>query len=420
MLKQFTKYTVTYHANGGSGSVPAAQDKQQGDDLMLSNSTLTLSGFAQTGWNTNSDGTGSHYDLGGTYSSDADVTLYAEWDFQGSGTEGDPYLIPSEEIWNYLADKVSAGNTYSGKFFQLTEDIGTEQNPITRMIGIYSDTENEKRPFSGTFDGNGHTLTVNYSSNDYETRTALFSYVKVATIRNLIVAGNCGTAGRAASIVGESDESDGLNTVTNCVSSVTISGGLVGGIALGGNVDIRGCLFNGTINGTSQSGGIVCWGKNVTKITNCLFAPQNGSSIIGGTFYYNGSGSATVTNCYYMTLLGDAQGKQARSITAGTNVTISGLGDATATYNVSGIIAYSHGIKYNTVYYVGSGDAVSLNLDYTSHSGYSFHSFTASAGTLTGSSNPYTLTMTNDNATISARYSAAISIYIFCFGYKLL
>ena len=81
MLKQFTKYTVTYHANGGSGSVPAAQDKQQGDDLMLSNSTLTRDGFTHTGWNTNSDGTGTHYDLGGTYSADADVTFYAEWSF---------------------------------------------------------------------------------------------------------------------------------------------------------------------------------------------------------------------------------------------------------------------------------------------------------------------------------------------------
>lgn len=79
MLKQFTKYTVTYNANGGSGSVLAAQAKQQGDDMTLSNSTLTLSGFTHTGWNTSPDGSGTHYDFGGTYSSDADVTLYAEW-----------------------------------------------------------------------------------------------------------------------------------------------------------------------------------------------------------------------------------------------------------------------------------------------------------------------------------------------------
>ena len=286
----------------------------------------------------------------GNYQMGASVRLVSETMFPGSGTEEVPYLISSEAAWNYLADQVSAGNTYSGKYFQLTEDIGTEQEPITRMIGVFSSTASDCRPFSGNFDGNGHTLTVNYSSNDHETRTALFSYVKVATIRNLIVAGNCGSAGRAAGIVGESDESDGLNTITNCVSSVTISGGLVGGIALGGNVDIRGSLFNGTINGTSQSGGIVCWGKNVTKITNCLFAPQAGSSIIGGTFYCTDGGAATVTNCYYTTALGTAQG----TLATFSSDKPANIGTQTAVYSVSGITAYTNGLYRGSQYICGS------------------------------------------------------------------
>ncbi|MBR2245212.1 MAG: hypothetical protein IJ888_10865 [Prevotella sp.] len=336
-----------------------------------------------------------------------DGTATIKWDFPGRGTVEDPYQISSAAVWNYLADQVAAGNTYSGKYFQLTEDIGTAQNPITTMVGIFSDTESDKRPFSGTFDGYGHTITVNY----HETRTALFSYVKVATIRNLIVAGNCGTAGRAASIVGESDESDGLNTVTNCVSSVTISGSLVGGIALGGNVDIRGCLFNGTINGTSQSGGIVCWGKNITKITNCVFAPQAGSSISGGTFCYTGEVGATVTNCYYTTALGTAQGKQARSISAGDDVTISNLGSASATYNVSGITAYSHGIKYNDIYYAGDGDAVSLNLSHADKAGYTFNQYTVTGGgSLTNiDATSATLTMSAANQTIDAQWTENVA-----------
>ena len=399
-------YTISYNANGGSG-VPSAQTKDGGIDLTLSSTVPTRTGYAFAGWNTQADGSGTSYASGATFTDNANTTLYAQWTFQGSGSSTDPYLIPSADVWNYLADKVSAGNTYSEKYFQLTADIGTAQTPITRMIGVFSSTASDCRPFSGNFDGNGHTLTVNYSSNDHETRTALFSYVKVATIRNLIVAGNCGTAGRAASIVGESDESDGLNTVTNCVSSVTISGGLVGGIALGGNVDIRGCLFNGTINGTSQSGGIVCWGKNVTKITNCLFAPQAGSSISGCTFYCTDGGAATVTNCYYTTALGTAQGKQARSISAGDDVTISNLGSASATYDVSGITAYSHGIKYNDIYYAGDGDAVGLNLSHGDKEGYTFsHYAVTGGGTL---SNPTTdtptLTMPDADVTINATWT---------------
>ena len=258
-------YTISYNANGGS-SAPSAQTKDGGIDLTLSSTVPTRTGYAFAGWNTQADGSGTSYASGATFTDNANTTLYAQWTFQGSGSSTDPYLIPSADVWNYLADKVSAGNTYSEKYFQLTEDIGTEQEPITRMIGIFSSTESDCRPFSGTFDGNGHTLTVNYSSNDYETRTALFSYVKVATIRNLIVAGNCGTAGRAAGIVGECST---LSTVTNCVSSVTISGGpYIGGISIGGNYHIEGCLFNGTINGTSQSGGFVGHGENNTKITS--------------------------------------------------------------------------------------------------------------------------------------------------------
>ena len=324
----------------------------------------------------------------------------------GAGTEQDPYLISSEADWNYLADKVNSGTTYAGQFICLTADIGTAQAPLTRMIGIHSDTQSNCRPFSGTFNGQGHTLTIDYSSNDYETRSAPFSRVSDATIRNLIVAGNCGSAGRAAGIVGECGS---LTTVINCVSSVTVSGGpFIGGISIGGYYHIEGCLFNGTINATGSGGGLVGYGEPVTQITNCLFAPQAGSSISGGTFYHNGSGGVTLTNSYYQTLLGDAQGKQARSITAGAGVTISGLGAATGTYDVSGITAYTHGITYNGVYYAGNGEEVSLSLSHSAApSGYTFTQYTVSGGgTLANpTTNSPTLTMTDANQTINVRWA---------------
>ena len=325
----------------------------------------------------------------------------------GSGTSADPYLISSVEDWNYLADKVNSGTNYAGKYFLQTADIGTTQDPVTRMVGVYSGTESERRPFSGTFDGQGHTLTVDYSSNSYYTRTAPFSYVNAATIRNLIVTGNCGTPERSAGIVGECNS---LTNVINCISSVTISGGpCIGGISIGGHYHIEGCLFNGTINATEESGGLVGWGENDTEISNCLFAPQDGSSIIGGTLYRTGSGGVTITNCYYTTALGDVQGKQARSITAGTDVTISDLGDATATYNVSGITAYAHGIKYNEVYYAGNGDAVSLTLSHAeAPAGFFFSQYTVTGGgTLnTPLTNNSTLTMTDANQTINAQWTS--------------
>ena len=50
--------------------------------------------------------------------------------------------------------------------------------------------------FQGTFDGDGHTLTVNYNTS--EPRTAPFRHVKNAVIRNLTVAGTITTSAQFA------------------------------------------------------------------------------------------------------------------------------------------------------------------------------------------------------------------------------
>ena len=78
-------YSVTYNANGaGSGSVPAVSGTfyARGKNVTLANNTgsLAKTGYSLTGWNTEADGSGDHYALGGTYSSiSSDVELYAEW-----------------------------------------------------------------------------------------------------------------------------------------------------------------------------------------------------------------------------------------------------------------------------------------------------------------------------------------------------
>ena len=74
-----TTYTITYNANGGSGTI-ASQTKTKGTAITLSNG----SGFSKTGytldsWNTNSAGTGTEYKLSASYTTDAALTLYAQW-----------------------------------------------------------------------------------------------------------------------------------------------------------------------------------------------------------------------------------------------------------------------------------------------------------------------------------------------------
>ena len=79
-----TKYTVSYNANGGSGT-PSNQTKPQGTNLVLSSTKPTRSGYTFVNWNTKGDGTGKSYAPGATYSTDANLTLYAIWKTNASG-----------------------------------------------------------------------------------------------------------------------------------------------------------------------------------------------------------------------------------------------------------------------------------------------------------------------------------------------
>lgn len=73
-----TSYNISYNANGGSGT-PSTQTKWYGTNITLSSSKPTRSGYIFSKWNTKADGSGTSYNPGATYSSNATVTLYAIW-----------------------------------------------------------------------------------------------------------------------------------------------------------------------------------------------------------------------------------------------------------------------------------------------------------------------------------------------------
>jgi len=69
-------YTVTFSANGGSGSM---SPQTANVPTSLTSNTFTRTGYTFNGWNTASDGSGAAYADGATYSFAADITLYAQW-----------------------------------------------------------------------------------------------------------------------------------------------------------------------------------------------------------------------------------------------------------------------------------------------------------------------------------------------------
>lgn len=72
-------YTVKYNANGGTGA-PANQTKTYGKTLTLSSTKPTRTNYNFLGWATSASATSATYSAGGSYTSNAAVTLYAVWE----------------------------------------------------------------------------------------------------------------------------------------------------------------------------------------------------------------------------------------------------------------------------------------------------------------------------------------------------
>ena len=87
-------YSVTYNANGGSGTT-ASQTKYYGQNLTLRANGFTRTNYAFKCWNTNtSDPAASRYAASATYTGNAALALYAIWNpiisFNANGGSGAP------------------------------------------------------------------------------------------------------------------------------------------------------------------------------------------------------------------------------------------------------------------------------------------------------------------------------------------
>lgn len=132
-----TSFTVSFSANGGTGA-PAAQTKTAGVNLTLTSATPTRDGYNFVKWNTESDGSGTDYSPGGTYSADASVVLYAQWalktyqvSFNANGGTGAP--AAQTKTHGTPLTLTSATPTWSGHTFvkwnTAANGTGTDYSP---------------------------------------------------------------------------------------------------------------------------------------------------------------------------------------------------------------------------------------------------------------------------------------------------
>lgn len=168
-------------------------------------------------------------------------------------------------------------------------------------------TEPYASDFSGTFDGNGHTVTLEI--------TAKTNYVGLfktlaggAVVKNVITAGSVTTTGKkcVAGIAGYATDNV---KIENCKNTASITGNKnVGGI-LGEaynneesiSVGIKNCANEGAVNGTGSAvGGIVGKMEGQNSIIDCynrgnITGFNNYAGIVGQS---TGALVATIKNCY--------------------------------------------------------------------------------------------------------------------------
>lgn len=183
-----------------------------------------------------------------------DGSIDTEWD--GSGTASDPYLITSAAELAGLAERVNNGETFAGKYFELTTDIdlnNLEWTPIGtadrhRFTGSYSNLKS----FAGVFDGDGHTVSgmlINTESWDWYAKSyGLFGCVS-GTIVDLNMDNSRinvnGGAAVSGTLVGLLNEGSVQNcSVTNSIIEFQDDGefgsflfGYIAGGVVGENID---------------------------------------------------------------------------------------------------------------------------------------------------------------------------------------
>lgn len=97
-LTQVYQRTVSYSANGGSGSIDSQTFyPDDGESVTIKANGFTRSGYSFVNWNTSWDGNGTSYNTGAKYSGNG-ISLYAQWkiNFNASGWA---YTYSSSNVW---------------------------------------------------------------------------------------------------------------------------------------------------------------------------------------------------------------------------------------------------------------------------------------------------------------------------------
>ncbi len=307
-------------------------------------------------------------------------------DFSGDGTRERPYQIRTLSHLMGLSQAVSAGETFAGEYFALGADIdlndldvrGGRWNPI----GWYASRDEMSRepahPFSGHFDGRGHTIrNLNIlPSGEQLNCLGLFGLIENGTVQDLTV--------RAGNVIGADNVAvlAGIVRGNSVIRNVTVSGfvsaqngqtGCAGGIAAAadgkdGRVTIENCTADQLAVVSDQEdgcvGGIAGDVRAADLVDSVVQTGRDNSDHIQGLGSVGGvAGRMERANLYNSYVSGTIGGHRSRAVGGiageyisgnlvlarfGGEISSTGMGVATREGTFVGTRSMAHPFRYGT------------------------------------------------------------------------
>ena len=214
----------------------------------------------------------------------------------GSGTSGDPYLIATLNNLYWVTQTTSSWN----KYFLQTADIDASSTSGWGGGSGFSPIGNSTTQFTGTYDGDGHTITGIFI-NRSTVYIGLFGYTSGAIIKNIgLINADITGSDFVGGLVGHNADLSKLSN-SHCAGSVSGSSNLVGGLVGYNNSSstVSNCYSTASVSGIGSVGGLVGLNTNSALVSNSYSTGTvSGSSNFGGLIGENGA-SFEVSNCFW-------------------------------------------------------------------------------------------------------------------------
>ena len=299
-----------------------------------------------------------------TYKMDGYHTPQNAWQLAGAGSEANPYKIYDAADFKAMAKNISGTNTGTGEYFVMMNDIdfgGSETNPVPLpAIGKFGivNLNTVTYGFSGTFDGQSHSVTGIYHNNCEKDTAGMFNGLFAAItdkgiVRNVVMGASnyinsYWYAGAISSVC--------HGTIENCINyaDITDTGVAAGGICgylYGAKGTVKNCQNYGSIYAQTYAAGIVGMTQTIKTVTSeylidgCYNFGSVSTKLGTGASGIVGSYSGEIRNCKnYGTVTGSKQYTAGIIANGNYDLKISNCtnnGTITGTKYTAGILAYA-------------------------------------------------------------------------------